>query len=128
MSPTSAAGKVATPSEGEYLADNQVIDACVRAWLGPVALLTIGLRVVVASVQADQGRRSKARAVRTTLPVPQLGDAPKRPVSKKSTRNGGARAHRANRYKTHAAAPRARNKSVLRSALARLQARARWFN
>jgi hypothetical protein len=128
MTPTSAAGKVATQSEGEYLADDQVIDACVRAWLGPVALLTIGLRVVVASVQADQGRRSKARGVRTTLPVPQLGDAPKRPVSKKSTRNGGARTHRANRYKTHGAARRGRNNGAFRRSLARLKGRARWFD
>jgi hypothetical protein len=53
---------VTTVSEDEFLADDQVIDACVRAWLGPVALLTIGLRVVVASVEADQGHRSsKAR-------------------------------------------------------------------
>ena len=52
---TKDARGVATVSEDEFLADDQVIDACVRAWLGPVALLTIGLRVVVASVQADQG-------------------------------------------------------------------------
>ena len=128
MTPTSAAGKVAGSSEGEYLADDQVIDACVRAWLGPVALLTIGLRVVVASVQADEGRRSKARRMRTTLPVPQLGHAPKRPVSKKSTRNGGARTHRANRYKTHGAARRARNNGAFRRSLARLKARAQWFD
>jgi hypothetical protein len=110
MTPTKA-GNVAIPSEGEYLADDQVIDACVRAWLGPIALLTIGLRVVVASVQEDQGRRySKAREVRTTLPVPQLGAAPKRPAA------------------SHGTPRRGHNDGAFRSAVARLTARARWFN
>lgn len=119
MTPTKASDKVATPSEGgEYLADDQVIDACVRAWLGPVALLTIGLRVVVASVQEDQGRRSKARGVRTTLPVPQLGRAPKRPA-----RNGGERPPR-----THGTTGRGHSNGVFRSAVVRLKERARWSN
>ena len=116
MSPTKAADKVATTSEDEFLADDQVIDACVRAWLGPVALLTIGLRVVVASVQADQGRHSsKARAVRTTLRVPQLGAAPKRPAASKPARRNGA-------------ARRERSSIGFRSAMTRLTARARWFD
>jgi hypothetical protein len=124
MTRTSAAGKVATPPEGEYLADDQVIDACVRAWLGPVALLTIGLRVVVASVQADQGRRSKARGVRTTLPVPQLGAAPKRPAaSKQAARKTGGRPPR-----THDAARRGHNNGAFRRSLASLKTRARWFD
>jgi hypothetical protein len=124
MTPTKA-GNVATPSEGEYLADDQVIDACVRAWLGPIALLTIGLRVVVASVQEDQGRRySKAREVRTTLPVPQLGAAPKRPAaSKQAARNAGGRPPR-----THGTPRREHNDGAFRNAVARLTARARWFN
>jgi hypothetical protein len=128
MTPTKAAGKVATPSKGEYLADDQVIDACVRAWLGPVALLTLGLRVVVASVQADQGRGSKARGVRTTLPVPQLGEAVKRPVSKRAARNGGARAHRRNRYETRGTARYARTNGGFQRALVSLKRRARWFD
>jgi hypothetical protein len=117
MTPTKA-GTAATPSEGEHLADDQVIDACVRAWLGPIALLTIGLRVVVASVQEDHGRRySKARAVRTTLPVPQLGAAPKRSAaSKQAARNAGGPRRRGH------------NDGAFRSAVARLTARARWFN
>ena len=117
---------VTTQSEDEFLADDQVIDACVRAWLGPVALLTIGLRVVVASVQADQGpRSSKARAMRTTLRVPQLGSAPKRPAAAKpAERNGGRLPHGRQKY----GARRGQSNSRLRSAIATVTARARWFN
>jgi hypothetical protein len=119
---------VATLSEDEFLADDQVIDACVRAWLGPVALLTIGLRVVVASVQADQGpRSSKARAMRTTLRVPQLGCAPKRPAATKPAEgNGGRLPH--GRQKYGAPARRGQSNSGLRSAIAKVTARARWFS
>jgi hypothetical protein len=118
---------VATPSEAEFLADDQVIDACVRAWLGPVALLTIGLRVVVASVQADQGpRSSKARAARTTLRVPQLGSAPKRPAAAKPAEpNRGRLLPEGKKYDTHGSA-RHEQSNGLRTAIAKLTARARW--
>jgi hypothetical protein len=117
---------VATLSEDEFLADDQVIDACVRAWLGPVALLTIGLRVVVASVQADQGpRSSNARAMRTTLRVPQLGSAPKRPAAAKpAERNAGRLPHGRQKY----GARGGQSNSRLRSAIATVTARARWFS
>ena len=107
---------MATSSEDRLFADDQVIDACVRAWLGPVALLTIGLRVVVASVHDDHSPRpAKTRAVRTTLRVPQLAAAPKRPAaSKRAERNGAAR--------------QGDGKSAPRGAMARLRARARWFS
>ena len=119
-----------TVSEDEFLADDQVIDACVRAWLGPVALLTIGLRVVVASVQADQGpRSSKARAMRTTLRVPQLGSAPKRPAAAKPAEgNGGRLPHGRQKDGAHAGARRRQSNSGLRSAIAKITARARWFS
>jgi hypothetical protein len=130
MTPVKRGQKSTTPSKGEFLADDQVIDACVRAWLGPVALLTIGLRVVVASVQADQGTRSsKARAVRTTLGVPQLGSAPKRPAATKlAERNGGRLPPGPHKYKAHGGARRERSKGGFRSGLAKLAARARWFS
>jgi hypothetical protein len=118
---------VATLSEDEFLADDQVIDACVRAWLGPVALLTIGLRVVVASVQADQGSRSsKARAMRTTIRVPQLGSAPKRPSAAKPAEGSGRLPH--GRQKYGAPARRGQSNSGLRSAIRKVTARARWFS
>lgn len=122
--------RVATLSEDEFLADDQVIDACVRAWLGPVALLTIGLRVVVASVQADQGpRSSKARAMRTTLRVPQLGSAPKRPAAAKPAEgNGGRLPHGRQKYGAHSGARRGQSNSGLRSAISKITARARWFS
>jgi hypothetical protein len=127
MTPTKAAGKVGNPSDDEFLADDQVIDACVRAWLGPVALLTIGLRVVVASVQTDGGSRSsKARAVRTTLRVPQLGSAPKRPAgSKPAERKTGRLSPRRH---THSVERRGRSRGGVRGAIAKLTARARWFS
>jgi hypothetical protein len=121
---------VATQSEDEFLADDQVIDACVRAWLGPVALLTIGLRVVVASVEADQGHRSsKARAMRTTLRVPQLGSAPKRPAATKpAERNGGRLPAGRQKYSAHSGARRRQSNGGLRSAITKVKARARWFS
>ena len=127
---TKAARKVATPSDAEFLADDQVIDACVRAWLGPVALLTIGLRVVVASVQAEQGPpSSKARATRTTLRVPQLGSAPKRPAAAKpAERNGGRLPPERKKYDTHGGARHGQSNGGIRSAIAKLTARARWFS
>jgi hypothetical protein len=118
---TKVAGKAATPSVEEFLADDRVIDACVRAWLGPVALLTIGLRVVVASVQTDEGSRSsKARAVRTTLRVPQLGSAPKRPDAPKSARGNGETGKRAT-------ARQRDSKGGLHSVVATIRDRGRWF-
>jgi hypothetical protein len=128
MTPTKAAGKVTPPPGDEVLADDQVIDACVRAWLGPVALLTIGLRVVVASVQTDQGSRSsKARAAGTTLRVPQLGAGSKRPAaSKPAERNSGTFA--SGRQKYEGGARRGRSQVGLRTAIAKLMARARWFS
>jgi hypothetical protein len=130
VTPTKAAGKVATPSVEEFLADDRVIDACVRAWLGPVALLTIGLRVVVASVQTDEGSRSSnARAVRTTLRVPQLGSAPKRPTASKPTeRNGSTLPPGRHERDTRGAARQEGGKGGFRSAMAKLTARARWFS
>jgi hypothetical protein len=121
---------VATLSEDEFLADDQVIDACVRAWLGPVALLTIGLRVVVASVQADQGQpSSRARAMRTTLRVPQLGSAPKRPAATKpAERTGGRLPAGRQKYGTHAGARRRQTNGGFGSAIANFTARARWFS
>jgi hypothetical protein len=127
VTPTKVAGKAATPSADEFLEDDRVVDACVRAWLGPVALLTIGLRVVVASVQADEGSRSsKARAVRTTLRVPQLGSAPNRPVASKPAERNGRRLSPG--LHTHSAARRRRSKGGFRRTIAKLTARARWFN
>jgi hypothetical protein len=121
VTPTKAAGKVGTPSVEEFLADDRVIDACVRAWLGPVALLTIGLRVVVASVHSDEGSRSsKARAVRTTLRVPQLGPAPKRPDAPKSARRNGGTG-------TRGAARQRDTKGRFPSAVAKIRERGRWF-
>ena len=127
---TKAARKVATPSDAEFLADDQVIDACVRAWLGPVALLTIGLRVVVGSVEADQGHRSsKARAMRTTLRVPQLGSAPKRPgATQPAERDGGRLPAGRQKYSAHNGARRRQSNDGLRSAITKLKARARWFS
>lgn len=121
---------MATPSEDEFLADDRVIDAYVRAWLGPVALLTIGLRVVVASVQEDQGPRSPTtRAVRTTLRAPQLGPPSEQPVApNKLERTEGGRPPRRQKYDTHGDAAPARRKRGFRSALAKLTARARWFS
>jgi hypothetical protein len=121
--------EVATTSEDEFLADDQVIDACVRAWLGPVALLTIGLRVVVASVQADQGQRpSKARAMRTTLRVPQLGSAPKRPATNPAERSGGRLPTGGQKYGANSVARRRQSNGGLRRAITKLTARARWFS
>jgi hypothetical protein len=118
---TKVAGKAATPSVEEFLADDRVVDACVRAWLGPVPLLTIGLRVVVASVQTDEGSRSsKARAVRTTLRVPQIGSAPKRPDAPKAARRNGGTGARG------AASQRDTN-GGFRSAVAKIRERGRWF-
>jgi hypothetical protein len=130
MTPVKTAGKVTIPSEDEFLSDDQVIDACVRAWLGPVALLTIGLRVVVASVQADQGPRSpKARVVGTTLRIPQLGSAPKRPAaSKPVNRNGGRLPPGKQKDGTRGRARRGRSEGGFRSAIAKFAARARWFS
>jgi hypothetical protein len=119
---------VATPSEDEFLADDRVIDAYVRAWLGPVALLTIGLRVIVASVQEDQGPRA-SRAVRTTLRAPQLGSTSKPPAAPEpAERNGGGRRPGRRKYKTHGGAKPRRTKGGFRSAMAKLTARARWFS
>jgi hypothetical protein len=109
--------KVATPSEDEFLADDRVIDAYVRAWLGPVALLTVGLRVVVASVQEDERLSSTARAVRTTR-APQRASISKQPAGQLGR----------DKYHTHRAAIPRRNKSAVGSAIARLTARARWFS
>ena len=109
---------MATPSEDEFLADDRVIDAYVRAWLGPVALLTVGLRVVVASVQADQRPSSTIRAVRTPLRAPQRGSTSKQPAAQLGR----------DKYDTHRAAIAGRNKSAVGSAIARLAARARWFS
>ena len=122
--------RVASPAEERFLADDQVIDACVRAWLGPVPLLTIGLRVVVASVQADQQPRSaKTRAARTTLRVPQLASAPKRPAaSKPAGRNGRRLPPHRHEVDTQGAARQGGRKSGFRSAMAKLTARARWFS
>jgi len=119
-----------TPSEHEFLADDQVIDACVRAWVGPVALLTIGLRVVVASVQADQQPRSgKPRAVCTTLRVPQLASAPKRPAASKAAgRNGRRLPPGRHEVDTQGAARQGGGKGRFRSAMAKLTERARWFS
>ena len=121
--------EVATPSEDEFLADDRVIDAYVRAWLGPVALLTIGLRVVVASVQEDQGRRSStARAVRTTLRAPQLGSTSKQSAGAEPTeRNGRGRPPGRRKNDTQGAASPGRSERF-RSAMAKLTARARWFS
>ena len=121
---------VATVSEDEFLADDQVIDACVRAWLGPVALLTIGLRVVVGSVEADQGHRSsKARAMRTTLRVPQLGSAQKRPAATNPVERNGRRLPPAGQKSgANSGARRRQSNGGLRSAIAKLTARARWFS
>jgi hypothetical protein len=117
---------MATPSEDEFLADDRVVDAYVRAWLGPVALLTIGLRVVVASVREDQPRRSAtARAVRTTLRAPQLGATSKPQAPKPAERNGGGRTP--GRHKQDTGRP-GRRKVGLRSAMAQLTTRARWFS
>jgi hypothetical protein len=118
---TKVVGKTATPSVEEFLADDRVVDACVRAWLGPVPLLTIGLRVVVASVQTDEGSRSsKARAARTTLRVPQIGSAPKRPDAPKSARRNGGTG-------TRGAARQRDTKGGFRSAVAKIRERGRWF-
>jgi hypothetical protein len=130
MAPVKAARKVTNPSEDDFLADDQVIDACVRAWLGPVALLTIGLRVVVASVHADEGpRSSKARVVGTTLRIPQLGSAPKRPAtSRSSNRNGGRLPPGKQKDDMPGPARRGRSEGGFRNAIAKLAARARWFS
>ena len=121
MTSTKVAGKAATPSVEEFLADDRVVDACVRAWLGPVPLLTIGLRVVVASVQTDEGSRSsQARAVRTTLRVPQIGSAPKRPDAPKAARRNGGTG-------TRGAARQRDTKRGFRSSVAKIRERGRWF-
>ena len=121
---------MATPSEDEFLADDRVIDAYVRAWLGPVALLTIGLRVIVASVQEDQGPRSStARAVRTTLRAPQLESPPKQSAAPEpAERNGGGRRPGRRKYNTHGGAKPGRTKGGFRAAMAKLTTRARWFS
>ena len=121
--------KVATPSEDEFLADDRVIDAYVRAWLGPVALLTIGLRVVVASVQEDQGPRSSTgRAVRTTLRAPQLGSTAKQPGgAAPAERNGRGRSPGRHKDDMQGAVTPGRSERF-RSAMAKLTARARWFS
>ena len=71
-------------------------------------------------------RSSKARAMRTTLRVPQIGSAPKRPDAPLSLpeRNGGRLPH--GRRSTRSAS-RAHQRVVSVALMAKITARARWF-
>jgi hypothetical protein len=112
-------------ANADILNEDRVVDAYVRAWLGPIPLLTLGLRVVVASVQNNRGAPSSAAGTtRTTLRVPHLASIPKQPDASNSARKGDRRHGRSGNAR-HGSSSRVKN--GLRGAPARLAERARWF-